>query len=63
MGIDVNVCFGDDTVSAVQVKLYGVTRGDIWDRLKVRAVEPFKDTFPVVRFLPSIDTVTCKSLF
>ena len=60
--MDLNVCFGEDRATAVQAKEYGVIRGDICDREKGRAVEPFKRTFPVVKVLPSSDTVTCNSL-
>jgi hypothetical protein len=49
----VNVRFGDDTVTAVQVKVYRVMGGDIWDREKGRAAEPFKHTFLAVRVSPS----------
>ena len=42
----------------VQVKVYGVIRGDMWDREKGRVADPFKPTFPVVKVSPSSDTVT-----
>ena len=61
--MDVNVCFGDDRAAAVQAKVYGFIREDIWDGKKGRAAEPFKrSTFPVVKVLPSSDTVTYNSL-
>jgi hypothetical protein len=52
----------DDDKVAVQVKSYGWILGDKEDRLKGRAAEPFNGTFPEVRFSPSRNTFTSKSV-
>jgi hypothetical protein len=56
-GIDLKARDDDDKV-AVQVKSYGYVLGDKSDRLKGRAAEPFKGTFPDVRCSPSRYTST-----
>jgi len=60
VGVDAKFCSGDDSV-AVQVREYGSKRGDIADRENGMAADPFKETVPEVRGIPSIDTFTNNS--